>query len=131
VTTKENIEANLASIRAVVDLDISGLDIESVVEQGKKLASMMGLSSECMAAAQKHLQFARLKAIQQFTKEISRSGKDIPPSLILKMADGECGMELATYEYADRLNAAISHQLDYYRTVISLYKSELENSMEA
>jgi len=125
VTTKDNIEANLAAIRAIVDLDISGLEIESVVEQGKKLASIMGLSSECMAAAQKHLHFARLRAIQ------SLEGKDMQASVLLKMADGHCGMELATYEYADRLNAAITHQLDYYRTVISLYKSELENSLKA
>ena len=126
MTTKDNIEANLASIRTVVDLDISGLDIESVVEQGKKLASIMGLSAECMAAAQKHLQNARMMAIKRLS-----DGKDYQASVLLKIADGECGMELATYEYADRLNAAISHQLDYYRTVISLYKSELENSLKA
>ena len=125
MTTKDNIEANLASIRAIVDLDISGLDIESVVEQGKKLASIMGLSAECMAAAQKHLQNARMIAIKRLSE-----GKDYQASVLLKMADGECGMELATYEYADRLNAAISHQLDYYRTVISLYKTELENSLK-
>ena len=124
MTTKDNIETNLASIRAVVDIDISGLDIESVVEQGKKLASLMGLSSECLAAAQKHLQNARLKSIKEM------EGKNVPPSVLLKMADGHCGIELATYEYADRLNASITHQLDYYRTVISLYKSELENSLK-
>jgi len=126
VTTKENIESNLASIRAIVDLDISGLDIDSVVEQGKKLASIMGLSAECMAAAQKHLQNARMTAIKRLS-----DGKDYQASVLLKIADGECGMELATYEYADRLNAAIAHQLDYYRTCISLYKSELENSLKA
>lgn len=125
MTTKQNIEANLASIRKIVDTDITNCEIESVVEQGKKLASLMGLSAECMGAAQRHLQDARLKAIQ------SLSGQDLQASILLKMADGQCGMELATYEYADRLNAAISHQLDYFRTIISLYKSELENSLKA
>ncbi len=125
MTRPDNIEANLKSIREVVDTNVVGCDIETIVEQGKKLASIMGLSAECMAAAQKHLQMARLKAI----KEIE--GKNVSPSILLKMADGDCGIELATYEYADRLNAAITHQLDYYRTVISLYKSELENSLKA
>jgi hypothetical protein len=125
MTNTENIEANLKSIRLVVDTNIVGLDIDSVVEQGKKLASIMGLSAECMAAAQKHLQNARMVAIKRLS-----DGKDYQASVLLKMADGECGMELATYEYSDRLNAAISHQLDYYRTVISLYKSELENSLK-
>ncbi len=124
MTRPDNIEANLKSIRLVVDTNVIGCDIESVVEQGKKLASMMGLSAECMAAAQKNLQIARKKAIQ------SLESKGYQASVLLKMADGDCGIELATYEYADRLNASITHQLDYYRTVISLHKSELENSLK-
>lgn len=124
MTTPDNIEAKLKAIRLVVDTDVTGCDIDTVVEQGKKLSAMMGLSAECMAAAQKHLQFARRKAIK------SMEGEGHQASILVKLADGECGLELATYEYADRLNAAISHQLDYYRTVISLYKSELENSLK-
>lgn len=124
MTRPDNIEANLKSIRDVVDTNVVGCDIESVVEQGKKLASIMGLSAECMGAAQRHLQDARLKAIKRM------ENKGYQPSILLKMADGECGIELATYEYADRLNASITHQLDYYRTVISLHKSEMENSMK-
>lgn len=124
MTRPDNIEANLKSIREVVDIDVIGCDIDSVVEQGKKLASMMGLSSECMAAAQRHLQNARLKAIKEM------EGRGYQSSILLKMADGHCGIEIATYEYADRLNAAITHQLDYYRTIISLYKCELENSLK-
>lgn len=125
MTRPDNIEANLKAIRQVVDTNVVGCDIETIVEQGKKLASMMGLSAECMASAQKHLQLARKKAIKEL------DGKGLQPSVMLKMADGEAAMELAYYEYADRLNAAITHQLDYYRTVISLHKSELENSMKA
>ena len=125
MTQSDNIEKNLKSIRQVVDTNVVGCDIETIVEQGKKLASIMGLSAECMAAAQKHLQIARKKAI------VALEGKGIQSSVMLKMADGEAAIELATYEYADRLNASITHQLDYYRTVISLHKSELENSMKA
>jgi hypothetical protein len=124
MTRPHNIEANLKSIREVVDTNVVGCDIESVVEQGKKLASIMGLSAECMAAAQRHLQEARLKAIKEL------GNQNYQPSILLKMADGQCGIELAIYEYADRLNASITHQLDYYRTVISLHKSEMENSMK-
>ena len=124
MTRPDNIESNLKSIREVVDTNVVGCDIESVVEQGKKLASIMGLSAECMAAAQRHLQAARVKAIKEM------ENKNYQPSILLKMADGQCGIELAIYEYADRLNASISHQLDYYRTVISLHKSEMENSMK-
>lgn len=125
MTTSTNIEAKLKSIREIVDKDVTGCDIETVLEHGKKLSSLAGLSAECMASAQKTLQFARRKAI------IALDSKGYGPSVLLKVADGECGMELATYEYAERLNAAISHQLDFYRTIISLHKTELENSMKA
>lgn len=125
MTDSTNIESKLKAIRAIVDTDITGCEIESVVEQGKKLASIIGLSAECIAAAKKMLENARLKAIMKLQEQ------KLQPSVLLKMADAECGIELATYEYADRLNASISHQLDYYRTVISLHKSELENSMKA
>lgn len=124
MTDSTNIESKLKVIRAVVDTDITGCEIESVVDQGKKLASIIGLSAECIAAAKKMLENARLKAIMKLQEQ------KLQPSVLLKMADAECGIELAMYEYADRLNASISHQLDYYRTVISLYKSELENSLK-
>lgn len=124
MTTPNTIEAKLNAIRKVLDTDVTGVDIDSVVEQGKKLASLMGLSAECMAAAHKFLQNAKLKALQEL------NGKGYQPSVMIKMIDGMCGIESATYEYADRLNAAITHQLDYYRTVISLHKTEIENSLK-
>lgn len=124
MTNSENIESNLRAIRTVVDTDVTGCEIESVVEQGKKLSSMIGLSAECKASAKKIVETARLKAIMKLQEQ------KLQPSILLKMADAEIGDQLALYEYADRLNASITHQLDYYRTVISLYKSELENSLK-
>lgn len=117
----DNIEKNLKAIRALVDVDVSSVQIDDLVEHGKRLAAMIGLSAECMAAATRRLQSARLKAIEKMHDKY-------PPSVLLKMADAECGFEVALHEYADRLNAAISHQLDYYRTVISKYKVELETA---
>lgn len=120
---EDKIERDLKAIRAVVDIDTTGADIESVVECGKKLASMCGLSAQCMGAAKKRLEAARLKAIKEIEGKYS-------PSIMNKTIDAMCGEELAIYDYADRLNAAITHQLDYYRSVISLHKTELENSLK-
>jgi len=115
------LEGNLKAIREQVDVDLTTVHIDDVVEHGKRLAALMGLSAECMAAAQRRLQAARLKAIKSLDASL-------PPSVLLKMADAEIGLELALYEYADRLNAALTHQLDFIRTVISKYKVELETS---
>lgn len=114
----------LNSIRALIDLDVTGVDIDSVVEKGKSLAQMIGLSAECKAIARKELERKRLMAIA----EIQTRGYS--PSVMLRVADAMCADELAAFEYADRLNAGITHQLDYYRSVISLHKTELENSLK-
>lgn len=118
----DQIEKNLKAIRALVDVDITNVHIDDVVEHGKRLASMMGLSAESMAAAQRRLQNARHAALKKYHDE------KYPPSVLLKMADGECAFENALYVYADRLNAAITHQVDFIRTVCSKYKTELETS---
>jgi hypothetical protein len=114
----------LQAIRALVEVDTSGCDIESVVEHGQKLAAMVGLSAETMSEAKKQIDTRLLQAIKQ------NEGKGYTASVLLKVAQAECSIEAATYDYADRLNAGISHQLDFYRTVISKYKAELENSMK-
>lgn len=116
--------SKLNSIRALIDVDITGVDIDSVIEKGKSLAQMIGLSAECKAQARKELEKKRLMAIAEI------QAKDYSPSVMLKVADAMIADELAAFEYADRLNAGITHQLDFYRSVISLHKTELENSLK-
>lgn len=119
-----SLKNNLNAIRALIDADITGVDIDSLVEKGKALTQMIGLSAECKAAARKQLENARIIAITQI------ENKGYSPSVLLKIAEAMCADEVAQFEYADRLNAGITHQLDYYRTVVSLHKSELENSLK-
>jgi hypothetical protein len=118
------LKQKLNSIRALLDADVTGVDIDSVVEKGKKLAQIVGLSAECKAAARKELDKSRLVAIVECEK------KDYSPSVMLKVVDAMCGEQVAQFEYADRLNAGITHQLDFYRSVISLHKTEVENSLK-
>lgn len=114
----------LNSIRALIDVDVRGVDIDSVIEKGKALAQMMGLSAECKAQARKDLDNRMLIALAEI------QSKKYSPSVMLRVASAMCADEQAAFEYADRLNAGITHQLDFYRSVISLHKSELENSLK-
>jgi hypothetical protein len=116
------LKEKLDSIRVALDADVSGVDIESIVEKGKALAQLIGLSAECKAEAKAKLERSRVLAFATLT------GKKLPPSVLLKLVDAECADQIQDFEYADRLNAGITHQLDYYRTVISLHKTELETS---
>lgn len=114
----------LKAIRDLVEVDLSNCEINDVEAHGKRLAAIIGLSAETMAQAKKQHDIRLLQAIKQL------EDKNYPPSVLLKLAQAECAEEAATMDYADRLNAGISHQLDYYRTCISKYKSELENSLK-
>jgi hypothetical protein len=119
-TLKEKLDC----IRASIDKDLSNCVIDDVVEQGKRLSQLIGLAAECKAEARRQLERSRVISLA------SMSGKKLSPSVLLKIAESECSDELFNYEYADRLNAGISHQLDYYRTIISLHKTELETAMK-
>lgn len=117
------LKEKLSSIRSLIDTEVKRDNIDAVVEQGSKLSNMMGLSAECKAEARKEFENAKLAAIIQL------ENKKYTPSVLLKIAEAMCADELEQYEYADRLNAGITHQLDFLRSVISLHKEELNASL--
>lgn len=116
------LKEKLSSIRVLLDVDVKDVDIESVINKGKELSQMIGLSAECKAAARKELENAKLAAIITIEK------KGYTPSVLLKIAEAMCADEVEQFEYADRLNAGIVHQIEFLRSVISLHKTEKEIS---
>jgi len=115
---------NLKAIRDLLDTDVTDCAIESVQNKATMLTQIIGLSAECKAEARR---LTELKKLAVLTDIID---KGYAPSLITKMLDAEAATENALYVYADRLNAGITHAIDMLRTSISLYKSELENSLK-
>lgn len=113
MTLREKLEF----LRKVMDADVIDVDIEAVKNKGLELSQNIGLSGECKAEARKNLENARLAALKALEGKIS-------PSVLLKMAEASCADQVAMYEYADRINAGITHQLDYLRSVLSLHKEE-------
>lgn len=120
---EETIQA-LNFIRGKIDANIINVDI--VVQKNKliELTQIIGLSAECNASAKKIL-------LQKELKVLNEIDGDLPPSVITKRLNAECADEAAMLEYADRLNAALVHCIDGIRSVISLYKVELENSLKS
>ena len=119
--TYDRLKKNLKSIRDCLDADIIDVDISMVQNKALQLTQLSGLASECKATAKKLLEQARLKNLSTIQNEA------LPASLMSKKLDAMCADELALFEYSDRINASISHSLDTLRTIISLYKTELEN----
>lgn len=130
--TADKIAKNLNAIREVIDRDTDG-DIELVKDKVIDLAMIAGLTAECQAGAKKRFDSAVLAVTQRLLAENEKRQKadKIGSSILLDMAKKECSDEAALYEYAQRISAGLSHSLEGLRSVISLYKIELQNSMNA
>jgi predicted nucleotidyltransferase len=121
--TKEDTIKALNAIRKAIDTDIVDVDIDAQKNKMITLTQLIGLSAECNASAKKILLKKELEILSQIDK-------DVPPSKVAKMVNAECYDEGALLEYADRLNSALIHSIDAIRSVLSLYKVELENSLK-
>lgn len=124
--TLSEISQSLNAIRSLLDADVSSAIIEDVQTKVIQLTQMTGLSAETMASARKLLDEKELEIFVIKSKEMEK----FSPSVQIRFLKTHCKDEAAIYEYADRLNSAITHSLDSLRTVISLYKTELQNSMK-
>lgn len=121
---KKRLLINISAIRQTLDTDILDVDIECQKNKLIKLTQLVGLAAETKAQARKNLENGRLVAFSKLSSE------KCPPSILLKRVDAEISEELSLYEYADRLNAGISNSIEGLRSVLSLYKTELEMSLK-
>ena len=118
----EETKKALNFIRELLDKDVMGADIDSISNKLIALTQVTGLSAEAMASAKKILHQKEITVMQVINPEI-------PPSMQSKRLSAECFEEQALLTYADRLNSAITHTCEGLRTVISLYKQELQSSL--
>lgn len=121
--SQDEIVKALNSIRETVDADVIDLDIDMVRNKLLKLTQLTGLSAEAQASAKKLLSQKELEVMLSLDKNMA-------PSKAHKMLSAMCFEQQAVFEYADRLNSAIVHSIDGLRSILSLYKSELENSLK-
>lgn len=121
---KETYNEKVKAIRDVIDLDVNMDVVDSVVFKLHKCLLLVGLSAEIKARAIKDLHDARLVAYAKYKAE------NLQPSMFKIVIDGETSGEQAKLELADRLNAGLVHEIDGLRTIISLRKDEMNNSLK-
>ena len=114
----------IAALRQVLDMDVSMDDLEGMQGKVLMLVRLIGLSAEVKARALKDLSDAKLVAYAKHKSE------KLAPTVLKVVLEGETSEEEAKLELADRLNAGLVHAIDGLRTIISLRKSELENSLK-
>ncbi len=112
-----------AAIRKVLDDEPNADNIAEVNEKLLQLVQLTGLSAAAMARAKTNLERKRLQVLKEMEE-------GMPASIMTKRMDGECFEELGMFTYCDRLHSALVHSIDGLRSVISLYKSELENGLK-
>lgn len=110
------------SIREVIDLDVDPENIDELQGKLMKLVNMVGLSSELKALAKRELLHAQAIALAGLDQKLA-------PTVLKMRIEGQTADEESNLVYADRLNAGITHAIDSIRTVISLRKSEMEQSL--
>lgn len=120
---KQQIEANCNLIKSELEREVNALNISEVQDKLMKLTTYTGLSAEIL----KHSKGMVLYAQKDIVSKES-NGKLTPAILKLKI-EGELWEELALLTYCERINAAITHACDSLRTVISLYKEEMRNTL--
>lgn len=120
---KQEIETNLALIKIELEREVDTLNITDVQNKLMSLTSYSGLSAETMRYS-RSLVLKRQKDVLEDLKE-----EKLNPSILKMKIESELWEEISLHTYADRINAAITHSCDSLRTVISLYKAEMQSSL--
>jgi UDP-3-O-[3-hydroxymyristoyl] glucosamine N-acyltransferase len=123
VNMKADCIAKLNAIREVIDADVMDSAIEEQRNKLVKLTQLTGLAAEAKAQAHKILSMKELEVMKEFQES------KMATSIMSKRVNAECFEEGALLVYADRINSAISHSIEGLRSVISLYKTEMQNSL--
>ena len=87
-----------------------------------ELSSLLGTSAQTMSS----IKFIALDAVGLATQEAFRL--KYPPSMAKAYAEGKCAEIIANSELANRQNAAITHQIEAVRSILSFTKQELYHS---
>lgn len=110
-------------IRDAIELEVDKDNTDELTGKLMRLINLIGLSSEIKARAITDLKNAELIAYAKHKSE------GLQPSVFKIVIEGETSEERGKLELADRLNAGISHALEGIRTIISLRKEEMKNSL--
>lgn len=111
------------AIRDLLDHDVHQDDLPGLQEKLLKLTALIGLSAELKARAKADLKTAELLAFARHKAE------KLTPTMFKIVIEGEAAEEYGKLELADRLNAGLSHCMESLRTIISLKKEEMKNSL--
>lgn len=113
------------AIRLVLDREVDILDIESLLKKLNDLVNISGLSAEIVPSSKLEYRNAQEVVI----RDLMDNPVNLPASTTNDLIKARCGKEESFWEYCALLDKRISYSQESLRTIISLRKTEIMNSI--
>lgn len=129
LTTEQQIDRDCKAIAAVLEMDVSNDDPVGLAEKLHKLINVCSLSANNVARARAHWMEAKTFAIENAITDTELS--KLPASVLTELVKSKAGRAESFFVLAERTDCRVGYAIDGMRTLISLYKSELEHNLNA
>ncbi len=113
------------SIRMVLDREVQILDIEGLMQKLSDLVNISGLSAEIVPSAK----LAYRNAQEAVILDLMKNPTNLPASTTNDLVKAKTGKEESFWEYTVLLDKRLSYSQESLRTIISLRKVEIQNSL--
>lgn len=101
------------------------VDSQNPDQMTEKLEELSGFTGYCAGLVSEAERAYKMATLDAYKKTM----EDKPPSTVhSKVLEGMVAEEAALYTYADKINSALRVRIDSLRTMISLFKMEMESS---
>lgn len=110
--------ANAQAIQDTIDVPCAQ-EPQALMERLNELCSLLATSAQTVASYQHHVETEMFTAIQEAHRQ------EYAPSMAKVFAEGRCAEIRAEMKLSERQNAAIVHQIDSVRSILSFTKQEL------
>lgn len=120
-----NLKDKARSIRLVLDREVEILDIEGLLQKLSDLVGISGLSAEIVPSAKLDYRNAQERVI----RDLMENPTNLPASTTNELIKARTGKEESFWEYTVLLDKRVSYSQESLRTIISLRKQEMQNSI--
>jgi len=113
------------AIRMVIDREVDILNIEGLLNKLSDLVNISGLSAELVPSAKLTYRTAQERVILH----LMENPVNLSASATNELIKARTGKEESFWEYCALLDKRLSYSIDALRSIISLRKVEIENSI--
>jgi hypothetical protein len=123
ITPSDRILKELTDMERFLNIT-SGEQVEEIVQRGNDLAVYISRSGKLLSDAKYHLDRKMKSEVFDTLKEAAKQA-GASAKAVNKIIDSLCAEEQYLVNWADRINRAATHQLEWCRTLISKAKAEM------